>query len=597
MTDLLPQSALDDWDDRLPALDQLELGGLRSATFDASLIPPGKRAVIYIRVSSPGQVKTDYDPEGNSLPAQRKACHHKADQMGLTIIDEYVEPGRSATEMSKRIAFRQMLARIRAERDVDYVIVYKLSRLARNRYDEALVGVDLAKLGVTLISATEAIDETPVGQLMQGMLAVFNEYQSRESGADIAYKMGEKAKRGGTIGVAKLGYKNVVDHFEGRQIRTIAVDEERAPYVRLAFELYATGEYTLHDLSDELTDRGLLTRPTASRPAGPVSVNKLHQMLKDRYYIGVVTYKGEEYPGRHEALIDEDLFDTVQGIVKSRGKSGERRRVHHHFLKGTVYCGECKRVRGEDQRLRVQRVLNRHSAEYFYYFCPNRRDGTCTQPHHELSAIETAVERHYGRKRFTEAYIELVRGLMDDAVSDQEESQRLLRRQLKEQVDRLDTQEENLIDLAADGEIAKDRIKARLYKIQRERERLAEQLDVVDTDLKAGQRVIEQHLALLRDAAALYRPASDENKRRLNQLIYKAIYIERDAEDALEASASHARDPYDALYAGQEAMDAVGRQMSSEALEAAFQRSLAANHADNGLVFVPDRRFGGSGFY
>ena len=286
---------------------------MRSATFVASLIPPGKRAVIYIRVSSPGQVKTDYDPEGNSLPAQRKACHRKADQMGLTIIDEYVEPGRSATEMSKRIAFRQMLARIRAERDVDYVIVYKLSRLARNRYDEALVGVDLAKLGVTLVSATEAIDETPVGQLMQGMLAVFNEYQSRESGADIAYKMGEKAKRGGTIGVAKLGYKNVVDHFEGRQIRTIAVDEERAPYVRLAFELYATGEYTLHDLSDELTDRGLLTKPTASRPAGPVSVNKLHVMLKDRYYIGVVTYKGEEYPGRHEALIDEDLVRRRPG--------------------------------------------------------------------------------------------------------------------------------------------------------------------------------------------------------------------------------------------------------------------------------------------
>ncbi|MDJ1372666.1 recombinase family protein [Gulosibacter molinativorax] len=253
--------------------EQTELGVIRQETIDTDIVPPGKRAVIYVRVSSMGQVKTDYDPEGNSLPAQRKACLRKAEQMGLTVVDEYVEPGKSATEMTKRVAFRQMLQRIHTDRDVDYVIVYKLSRMARNRYDEALVGVDLKKRGVTLISATEAIDESPVGQLMQGMLAVFNEYQSRESGADIAYKMGEKAKRGGTLGRAKLGYLNVMDTSEGRQIRTIEVDPERAPFVRLAFELYATNDYTLADIVEELADRGLRTRPTGPPPLlGPLSM-------------------------------------------------------------------------------------------------------------------------------------------------------------------------------------------------------------------------------------------------------------------------------------------------------------------------------------
>lgn len=178
---------------------------------------------------------------------------------------------------------------------------------------------ELAKLNVTLASATDAIDETPVGQLMQGMLAVINEYESKESGADIAYKMGEKAKHGGTLGLAPLGYKNVIDNYEGRRIRTVEVDRERGPFVRLAFELYASGEYTLNDVADELTDRGLATRPTAKRPAGPVSVSKLHRMLKDRYYLGFVSYRGEEYPGRYEALIDDELFDKVQGIARSRG--------------------------------------------------------------------------------------------------------------------------------------------------------------------------------------------------------------------------------------------------------------------------------------
>jgi len=122
-------------------------------------IPTGKRAVIYLRVSTPSQVNTDYDPEGISLPAQRKACYRKADQLGITIIDEYIEPGRSAREMTKRLAFQQMLERIRTERDVDYVIIYKLSRMARNRFDDAIVGAELKKRGVTLISATESIDE------------------------------------------------------------------------------------------------------------------------------------------------------------------------------------------------------------------------------------------------------------------------------------------------------------------------------------------------------------------------------------------------------------------------------------------------------
>lgn len=73
----------------------------------------------------------------------------------------------------------------------------------------------------------------------------FNEYQSRESGADIAHKMKQKAKNGGTIGRAPLGYLNVRDRFDGREIRTIAVDPERSPFVQLAFDLYLTGNYSL----------------------------------------------------------------------------------------------------------------------------------------------------------------------------------------------------------------------------------------------------------------------------------------------------------------------------------------------------------------
>lgn len=403
---------------------------------DPATIPIGTRAVVYLRVSSPGQTRTSYDPLGQSIPSQRTACLGKADSLGLVVIDQYVEPGKSALSIEKRPAFRRMLARIAAQRDVDYVIVYKFSRAARNQWEDAILGVALAKLGVKLISVTEPIDDSAAGKAMRGMIAVFNEFSSNSSGEDIRYKMAEKAKRGGTLGRAPIGYLNHIDRSEGREVRTIVIDEQRAPFVKFAFELYATGEYTLHDLADELTDRGLTTRPTARHPAGPISVSQMQRLLQDRYYIGIIEFQGKEYPGQHPPLIDEALFERVQEITKSRGRSGERRRKHHHFLKGTVYCAECKRERGIDRRLLVQHTIGRNGGEYLYYFCPGRRDGNgCTQPFHDVGRIEEAVERHYKRKRITDEFIDLVSQAMNEAVSDQEQAQRLLKAQLDDQLE------------------------------------------------------------------------------------------------------------------------------------------------------------------
>ncbi|MCG3757109.1 recombinase family protein [Amycolatopsis sp. Poz14] len=363
-----------------------------SPLFDGSR--PDSKAVLYLRVSSTRQVGRDYDPEGISIPAQRAACHRRAEQLGLTIADEYVEPGRSATEMIKRIEFQRMLARIRHTGDIDHVIVYKLSRMARNRVDDALVMADLRQRGVSLISATESVDDTPVGQLMHGILATFNEYQSRESGADIAYKMGQKARNGGTIGRARLGYLNHIDRNDGRDIRTITVDPERAPLVQLGFELFAIGNLTLDQLSQRLYQRGLRTRPTARYPAQRVSISKLARMLRDRYYLGYVAYRGEEVPGRHKPLVDQFLFDRVQAVLDAHTTSGERRRTHHHYLKGTLYCGYCHHT-GISGRMIIQHTVTRRRDEYTYFFCRNRQQGNCPAPYVNVAVAEHAVERYY----------------------------------------------------------------------------------------------------------------------------------------------------------------------------------------------------------
>ncbi len=83
-------------------------------------------------------------------------------------------------------------------------------------------------------------------------------------------------------------------------MRTVALDPERAPLVKLAFELYATGEHTLQSLARTLTLRGLRTRGDIRRPGGPIAISRLGSILRDRYYLGYVSYGGEDFPGRHE---------------------------------------------------------------------------------------------------------------------------------------------------------------------------------------------------------------------------------------------------------------------------------------------------------
>lgn len=561
---------LDDLD-----LDQLELGDMLGETIDISQIPKGSRAILYLRVSSEGQLKTDYDPLGQSIPSQRTACHACAEERDLFVIGEYIEPGRSATEITKRKAFRAMISRIKNLRDVDYVIVYKFSRAARNQWEDAILGVLLQKMGVKLVSATEPIDETAAGKAMRGMISVFNEYQSNASGEDIKYKMGEKAKRGGTLGRAKLGYVNVREIFEDREIRTIAIDEERAPLVRLAFELYATGEYTLNELLDELTDRGLTTRRTPKRPEQPISVNKLHQMLQDDYYIGWVTHHGERFKGRHEALIDEELFEKVQGVIKTRGKSGERRRVYHHYLKGTVFCGQCRQKHGIRRRLVIQRAVGRHGKEYFYYFCPGIRDGTCTSRHHNRDRVEDAVERLYRHQHYDADFIHAMRTLMADTVGGQDEAQRMLKRQIDEKIDAIEAKEENLLDLAQDGLLPTAKAKMRLFNLNQDRQRLVAQRDAVVVELTAGVEYIDAQLSLLENPYQLYGQASDEVRRRLNQAIFDAIYIVDE-----EVVGSELTEPHDGLFGAQAAFRAAtistDEALIHERFKEAFQRAHGA---------------------
>ena len=114
--------------------------------------------------------------------------------------------------------------------------------------------------------------------------------------------MTQKVRGGGTVSRAPLGYRNIrTTDSEGREVRTVVVDEERAPLIQQAFALYATGEWTIAALAEHLADRGLTTLATPRIPSKPIDAGKLNKLLVNPYYKGVVTFKGATHPGKHAA--------------------------------------------------------------------------------------------------------------------------------------------------------------------------------------------------------------------------------------------------------------------------------------------------------
>jgi site-specific DNA recombinase len=478
-------------------------------------------AISYLRVSSLGQVETDFNPEGISLPAQRDAIATRAKEPGAVIVNEFTDPGKSGKSIEKRDAFREMITYLKTNPNVRYVIVYALSRFARNRYDDAIMMMTLGKLDVTLISATEKnLDESPAGRAMHGMIAVFNEYQVLVSGEDIKYKMGQKAKNGGTLGIAKIGYKNVRVTYEGREVRTIDVDPERAPFVKMAFELYATGNYGFRDLRDALTDAGLRTKGNRRQGPGPISIHTLGAMLRDRYYLGYIIYDGIEYPGRHEPLITPELFDKVQKVLYTERNAGTRERVHDHYLKSTIFCARCRR------RLILRPSTSKTGQRYFYYICRGVQEADCDLPALPVHKVEHAVTQHYNRISISEQHRKTLENLALSAANDSRETTTKLRASLRAQLTELDHQEDRLLDLIGDPEWPQDKIKSRMQKVRKSKQRITHQLQSTIDDLKPGRAVLLTALELLDRPHDLYDTATDNARKILNKAIFTRLYLD-----------------------------------------------------------------------
>ena len=301
------------------------------------------KAVIYARYSSSSQRE-------ESIEGQVKECMAYAERNGYSIIGTYVDRALSGTT-DNRPQFQKMIDDSKRKL-FEVVIVWKLDRFARNRYDSARYKHQLKKNGVRVISATEQISKGAEGILLESVLEGYAEYYSEDLKEKVIRGLKVNAeKRKWNGGTLPIGY--VVDEEQHLQI-----NEMTAPYVVEAFKQYDGGS-TITKITSYFKDKGI-----TNTKGGAVSWAAVQHMLSNRRYIGEYASQGVIIPDGIPAIIPQDLFDRVQEKLEKNKKAPARAKAEENYLLTTkIFCGHCgTSMNGESGK-------SRNGAIHRYYKC------------------------------------------------------------------------------------------------------------------------------------------------------------------------------------------------------------------------------------
>ncbi|MDE6259397.1 MAG: recombinase family protein [Oscillospiraceae bacterium] len=495
----------------------------------ASMTP--KFAVSYLRVSTRGQAERGGGAdEGFSIPAQREANKKKALSMGAIVGKEFVDRGASA-KSADRPELQKMLEYVKENTDrVDYVIVHKVDRLARNRGDDIDIMRTLRECGVQLVSASESIDDTPAGMLLHGIMSSIAEFYSQNLANEVKKGINEKVKNGGTVSRAPIGYTNIrrIDE-KGREERTVILDEERAPLIRLAFEEYATGNWTIEDLAEHLAACGLTTRATPKIPSSPIDKRALNTVLVNPYYKGIVTYKGVAYQGNHPSIIDDETWQRVQDVLSSH-YNGERTREHPHFLKGSLYCRSC------GSRMIITYAKSRSGVRYPYFICIGRHNKAkdCKQKAVLIDEIERQVEEIYDRYSLPADIREYLGKWFQNYIKDEKERSGAQLGGLHREKHKLEHQRKKLLEAHYYDAIPLELLKSEQQKIAKQLAAIEHEIKAHEHTFDATQKRLADALDLVEDCGRTYRLADAHIKRMLNQALFSKLWVNEDGQVSAE---------------------------------------------------------------
>lgn len=411
-------------------------------------------AVAYCRVSSKDQV------EGTSLESQESACRDYAKRQNLAVSRVFVEEGESA-KFADRTQLLELLNYCRDKsRRIEILLVWKIDRFARNVEDHYTIKAALKKLGVRIVSVTEPIQADPNGKLLETILAGFAQFDNDIRALRTVQGMQQRLREGIWPWKPPLGY---LPPKAGKKTQPDEPDPRCFEPLQKAWRMFATGAYRKADIVRLLriwgvhAYRGRLVNPQL-----------LDHMFGNPFYAGLIRdpWSGEEYAGRHVAMVSATEFAQVQEIVNSKAHSQPHHRVTDAFpLRGHVRCPSC-------EALMTGYFAQGRRRRYSYYKCfrqncPTRtKSYSAAEVHDEFSRFlsDCSIPHYLATSIITQlvsAYWEETEQVRQAAVRRKDEAERL-KRQLSELISMRSAR------LVSDDEFVeqRDRLKRQLFGVR-----------------------------------------------------------------------------------------------------------------------------------
>lgn len=398
-----------------------------------------ERTGIYGRYSDGNQ------DDGYSIEYQLSECQDYLNKRGLTLTKTYIDQAVTGTKVAGREAFHELIHDVKNDL-IDIIVVYKFSRIFRNAYESHKYRKLFKKHGVKLISVTQIVDdETSSGQLMIGVMANIDEYQSAVISDHVKSAMREMVSEGFFAGgTVPYGYKlEAVQH--GKKIRKKYVpDEFEKEVVKKLFELYADN-YSLKYLQDYTKSIGAATRQGKS-----FGITSIARMLRNDFYIGVLRYNAQG----HEPIvvydiippiIDEVLWDRVQRRHKSQRHIKPRKRKDLYSLTGKIICGKCG---AHFFGIRSASVQRGKKYDYKYYVCSTSKTyAECSCKRVRKDYLEAIVLSEIKSHILNEKAIYQIANEIISKLGENPDSQKNRLKQLKKELATIKSQISELLEL------------------------------------------------------------------------------------------------------------------------------------------------------
>lgn len=450
-------------------------------------------AVIYARYSSDSQRE-------ESIEGQLRECTDYAEQNGMTVVGSYIDRALSA-KTADRPEFQHMI-KDSAKGLFEIVLVWKLDRFSRDRYDSAHYKHILKKNGVKVVSAKEHISDGPEGIILESMLEGYAEFYSAELSEKIHRGQKENALKGKNNGGGiPLGY--LLD----KQTQKLIIDTETAPLVVEIFERYSEGA-TVRSIIEDFNSRGLTTKR-----GKPFNMNSFNALLKNRKYIGEYSYQDVVIPGGVPAIIPEDLFYRVQQRMEKNKRAPAMAKAHEDFLLTTkLFCGKCERMMvGESGKSHT-------GTMHYYYKCGNAKRKTgCDKKSVKKDWIERAVVRLTMERVLNEEKI----GKIIDALLAMQEREDVTVPALRRQLAETEKGIENMLNAIQQG-IFTASTKQRLEELEKQKEELS--LSITTAELqkpKLTREYMEHWFSQFRYGD----PNDRDYQKRLVDTFVNSVYV------------------------------------------------------------------------